>query len=190
MTENAQQTDQYEEYLPFNAINEFMRDDYRLIILHETITHLNDTSPEQQKEISKLISQYVKIPGFRKSNLAPAAMKAKNSVALFQQSAAFSSKIVETWSSIHPKLKEIVWDVLTEKGWEPASLDSDRTALPGFQIHWPKADTFEAISTAVRKLAPDLSETDDDISLMAVWIGNRLPYDLFIDETPGEKGTK
>ena len=190
MTENTQQTDQYEEYLPFNAINEFMRDDYRLIILHETITHLNDANPEQQKEISKLISQYIKIPGFRKSNLAPAPMKAKNAVVLFQQSAAFSSKIVETWSSLHPKLKETVWTVLTEKGWEPAPIDIDRTVLPGFQTHWPKADTFEAINTAVRALAPDLSETDDDISLMAVWIGNRLPYDLFIDETPGDKETK
>ncbi len=190
MTENEQQTDQYEEFLPFNAINEFMRDDYRLTILQEVITHLESARPEQQKEISKFISQYVKIPGFRKSNLAPAPMKAKNAVVLFQQSAAFSSKIVETWSSLHPKLKETVWTVLNEKGWEPASIEIDRTALPGFQIHWSKADTFEVLNTDVRKLAPDLSESDDDISLMAVWIGNRLPYDLFNDETSAEIETK
>jgi len=37
------------------------------------------------------------------------------------------------------------------------------------------------LQQAVRNVNASLTETDDDISLMAVWVGNRLPYDLFIE---------
>lgn len=182
MSDQTESTKKYEELLPFNAINEFMRDDYRQTVLHEVLTQLDEIQPELKKEISTTLSRRVKIPGFRNSNLAPIAMKAKNAANLFQQSARFASLIVDSWASLHPELKTTVWKMLTERGWEPASLETSRIELPGFQVHWPKADTFEVLGSEVRKMAPDLSETDDDISLMAVWLGNRLPYDLFVDE--------
>jgi len=182
MTDQTEQNNETAEYLPFNAINEFMRDDYRLTVLNEVITHLDRVQPGPRKMIAALISQRVKIPGFRNSNLAPAAMKAKNTATLFQQSAEFSASIIEAWSSLHPQLKETVFSLLTEKAWELAPLEVDRSRLPGFQVHWPKDDTFEVLDKAVRERMPGTNESDDDISLMVVWIGNRLPYDLYLEE--------
>jgi hypothetical protein len=39
----------------------------------------------------------------------------------------------------------------------------------------------------VHKKAPQLQESDDNVSLMAVWLGNRLPYDLYTQEAEEEK---
>lgn len=171
------------KYLPFNAVNEFMRDDYRLAVLHEVMGHLDSVSGDKRKQITQFVSRYVKIPGFRNSNAAPAGLKAKNSPALFQQSADFTASILEAWSTLHPELRKTVWDVLKERGWEPEPVEKDRSELPGFQIHWPKGDTFESFHTQIKEMVPDLKENEDDISLMVVWVGNRLPYDLFIEET-------
>lgn len=176
-------TEQTEKYLPFNAINEFMRDDYRLTVLHEVFGHLESNPAEKRKDISQFVTRYIKIPGFRNSNAAPAGLKAKNSPALFQQSADFTAVILEAWASLHPDLKQSVWQVISERGWEPLPVEADRSQLPGFQIHWPKADTFESFHTALKERMPDMKESEDDISLMVVWMGNRLPYDLFIEET-------
>ena len=176
--------EKYVEYLPFNAVNEFMRDDYRSVILSEVMTHLESLPEELRKDLSRLISKFIKIPGFRNSAMAPAAMKARNAVNLFQKSGAFAGTVIESWTSLHPELKSGIWTVLNERGWEPLPLDANRTKLPGFQIHWPKTDTFEVLQGETKKANPSLTETDDDISLMAVWVGNRLPYDLF---TEGEE---
>jgi len=190
MTEKTEKSEELAEYLPFNAINEFMRDDYRLTVLLELVTHLDQVESAQRKVISNLISQHVKIPGFRKSNLAPAAMKTKNAVNLFQQSAQFSASVIEGWALLRPQLKLTVFNLLTEKGWEPLPMELDRTKLPGFLVHWPKEDTFEVLCKAVRELLPGMLETDDDISLMVVWVGNRLPYDLFVNDDSVDKAAE
>lgn len=176
-------TDETVKYLPFNAINEFMRDDYRLSVLHEVFGQLESNPAGKRKDISLFVTRFIKIPGFRNCNAAPAALKAKNSPALFQQSAEFSALVLEAWASLHPELKQAVWNVLSERNWEPAPIEADRSELPGFQIHWPKADTFESFHSALKALMPEMKESEDDISLMVVWVGNRLPYDLFIEET-------
>lgn len=178
----GKQDEKYDEFLPFNAVNEFMRDDYRATVLLEVMNHFDALPADLRKELSHQISRHVKIQGFRNSNQAPAALKAKNAVALFQQSAEFSAAVIHAWSSFHPDLQATVETLLTEKGWNPLPMEADRTRLPGFQIHWPKADTFEVLNTRARELDPGLNESDDNISLMVVWLGNRLPYDLFVDE--------
>lgn len=175
------QDEKVAEYLPFHAINEFMRDDYRLSVIHEVLTHFEELSGEQRKEISQEITRQVKIAGFRNSNLAPAAIKAKNSVSLFQKSAKFSAVVVGAWSGLHPELATAVWQVLSEHGWEPQPVELNRAKLPGYQVKWPKKDTFEVLQQEARKTNSTLTETDDDISLMVVWLGNRLPYDLFLE---------
>ena len=176
--------EKYVEYLPFNAVNEFMRDDYRSVILSEVMARFESIPEESKKDLSRLISKFIKIPGFRNSTMAPAAMKARNAVSLFQKSGAFAGIVMESWTTLHPELKSVIWTVLSEKGWEPLPVEANRTKLPGFQIHWPKTDTFEVLQEETKKANPSLTETDDDFSLMAVWVGNRLPYDLF---TEGEE---
>lgn len=168
--------------LPFHAVNEFMRDDYRLTILQEVFNELGKCNPIQRTKISSLFSSGVKLPGFRNSSLAPVLIRVKNSVGLFEKSADFAGIILECWSNLHVELKGIIFEALTQKGWQLHPLQLDRTELPGFGTDWPKEDTFELICKSVNEAQPALKESDDNISLMAVWVGNKLPYNLFLDE--------
>lgn len=172
-----------EKFLPFMAINEFMRDDYRLTVMSEVLSNLGKIPGDQRNTINKLTAKYVSIQGFRNSNLAPVGRKAKASADLFLSSNEYSAAIIEGWFRLHPTLAETVIQVLSERNWPNLQpLAMDRSKLPGFQIHWPKEDTFEALIKAIRAIQPFEDEPDDNISLMAVWGGNRLPYDLFMDE--------
>jgi hypothetical protein len=176
------------EYLPFHAINEFMRDDYRLTVLNEVLSQQDKIAPEKKAIIGKMIAKYVTIQGFRNSNLAPTGRKAKSSVPLFERSADYSAVIIECWKNLHEELAKTVYEVLTEHNWEKLlPLEDDRSSQPGFLVHWPKADTFEVLIKAVQEKAPELKESEDNISLMAVWLGNRLPYDLYEQEVEPEK---
>lgn len=170
------------QVLPFHAVNEFMRDDYRLDVLHEVFSALDQVTPLQKQIINRLFSKNVTIPGFRNSGIAPLAIKIKNSPTLFERSHEFSATIMECWSNLHPDLKSAVYTLLTEKGWLLQPIEADRSLLPGFQIDWPKADNFESIIKGIQAAKPDLKESDDNISLMAVWVGNKLPYNLFSEE--------
>jgi hypothetical protein len=174
------------QYLPFNALNEFMRDDYRLIILQEVYNNLDQVKPEQKQRITRLFSKGVQISGFRNSGLAPLSLRVKNSANLFEKSSEFTAGVVDCWSSLHSELKTGVWNMLESRNWKPLPIELDRTQLAGFTVIWPKEDTFEALINSFRKSFPDLSETDDNISLMVVWIGNRLPYGLFSESDPKE----
>ncbi len=172
-----------QKYLPFHAVNEFMRDDYRLTILQEVLSEQSATPVEIRNRIGRMISKGVKIPGFRNSNQAPVAIKVKNSTSLFENSPEFAALVMEAWSNLHTKLKRDMAEVLHDRGWNIPSAEIDHSQLPGFQIDWIKGDTFEVLIGEIKKKNPDLQESDDNISLMAVWIGNRLPYNLYEDES-------
>jgi hypothetical protein len=177
------------QVIPFHAINEFMRDDYRLLVLQEVFTNLAKGTPEQRAAITKLFANGVKLPGFRNSSLAPLPIKIKNSMSVFERSAEFTANVLEVWSNLHSELKENMVDILSEKGWEPQPVNVDRSLLPGFLIDWPKTDTFEVLINAVRAKKADIDESDDNISLMAVWVGNRLPYNLFTGDEEKQEGS-
>ena len=49
--------------------------------------------------------------------------------------------------------------------------------MPGFMLEWPKEDSFEILIDSFREKYPDYALSDDDISLMVVWLSNRLPYE-------------
>jgi len=173
-----------EEFLPFHAINEFMRDDYRLTVLTEVLGASDRLTPEKRSAIGKMITRYVSVPGFRNGNLAPVGKKARASASLFERSSEFVALVVESWSHLHPELATTMFEVLSEHAWENLQpLEVDRSQLPGFSIHWPKQDNFAGLIKAAHEKNPALAgESEDNISLMAVWIGDRLPYDLFVEE--------
>jgi hypothetical protein len=168
-----------QKYLPFHAINEFMRDDYRLTILQEVLSDQSVVKAEVHSRIGRMISKGVQIPGFRNSNQAPAAIKVKHCVSLFERSPEFSALVIEAWSDLHGALKKDMWELLKSRGWNIPVMDADHSQLSGFQLDWNKADTFEVLIDEIKKKNPGTQESDDNISLMAVWIGNRLPYNLY-----------
>ena len=170
------------QYLPFHAVNEFMRDDYRLTILQEVYTSLDQASAIHRQLITRTFAKGVQIPGFRNSSLAPLAIKIKNSTSLFERSADFAATIMECWSNLHPELKKAMFSLLSERDWNPQPLEVDRSLLPGFLTDWPKTDTFDVLIKGIQDTAPEMKESEDNISLMAVWVGNRLPYNLYVEE--------
>jgi hypothetical protein len=176
------------ENIPFHAVNEFMREDYRLTVLTEVLSGQEKIPAEQRSLIGKNIARYVSVPGFRNGNLAPVGRKAKASVTLFERSPEFTGAVLEGWSRLHPDLAKTVFAVLTDRGWEGLQpLELDRSQLPGFLIHWPKGDTYEELIKAAHEKDSQLQESDDNVSLMVVWVGNRLPYDLYADEAEEKK---
>lgn len=171
-------------FLPFHAVNEFMRDDYRLSILQEVMTHLEDCDKDKIMRINRLFVKAVQIPGFRNSSLAPVAVRIKHSVDLFKKSPEFSALMIECWSERHQVLKQAVWQILDAKNWKPLPTQADRTQLTGFMVNWPKGDTFDHLSKLINESNPEMNESDDNISLMVVWVGNKLPYNLFDEKEP------
>lgn len=174
------------QVLQFHAVNEFMREDYRLIVLHEVFSALDLCTPMQKQLILRMFSKNVTVPGFRNSGLAPLSIKIKNSPTLFERSHDFSATIMECWSNLHPELKSAIHALLTERGWTLQPLEIDRSLLPGFQIDWPKTDKFEVLINALQESHPEMKESDDNISLMAVWVGNKLPYNLYGEDESKE----
>jgi hypothetical protein len=45
-------------------------------------------------------------------------------------------------------------------------------------LEWPKEDSFEILIDSFREKYPDYPLSDDDLSLMVVWLSNRLPYEM------------
>ncbi len=170
------------QFIPFHAINEFMRDDYRLSILQEVMTHFEDCDKDKILKVNRLFAKGVQIPGFRNSSLAPGAVRVKHSVELFENSPEFAALVVECWSERHLGLKQAVWQLLDAKGWKPLPAKADRTQLPGFMVNWPKGETFDLFIKSIKETNPELDESDDNVSLMVVWVGNKLPYNLFDEQ--------
>jgi hypothetical protein len=167
------------KFLPFNALNEFMRDDYRISVIQEVFTSFEKLDKEQAVRINRLFAKGVQIPGFRNSSMAPTAVKIRHASAIFERSAEFVALVVNCWSYLHSLLKDAAWKLLDDRNWKPLPVGADRSLLPGFQVDWPKGDTFETMIQQFRQNNPEIVESDDDISLMMVWIGNKLPYGLY-----------
>jgi hypothetical protein len=170
------------EFLPFHAINNFMLPEFRQSILQEVLSNLDSLSPERRGAINGQLKRLLKVPGFRNSANAPIKIKIKNSVTPFERNPEFVAQIVAGWTELNLELRQQVFDLLTERGWEMLPIDADRTKLPGFLTRWPAKETFEAVNAAFHEKYPEQQTEDNDISLMTVWLSDRLPYDLIEEE--------
>jgi hypothetical protein len=168
--------DKKQEFLPFHAINEFMRDDYRLLVVR-TVLHNTQKLPQEYREaIEKQTRRSVKVPGFRNSALAPAGVRIAPTASAFEKSPELAVAILAAWAETQVELRQRVFDLLTERGWELLPIEVNRAKLPGFMVHWPKGEDFEVIHKAFLDKYPQSTNTADDVSLMTVWLGDRLPY--------------
>jgi hypothetical protein len=165
------------QFIPFHAINEFMRADFRLTMLRETMKALPDLSPKTQRTLNKLTKKYVKVPGFRNSAKAPATIKAVNMVKPFEKEPKLVAAVLSAWAEAHPDLRQGVFDVLSGFGWKLLPVEANRARLPGFLTQWPEEDDYEAIYEAYTQAHPDAEHSMDEVSLMAVWLSLRLPVD-------------
>jgi len=163
-------------FLPFHAINDFMRDDYRLEVVRAALAALPSMSADQRDPVDRLTKKMVQIPGFRNSLKAPTGMRLKPTVDVFIKSPQMAAAILSTWADSRPELAQKVYELLIERKWELLPLEANRSHLPGFMTAWPSGEDFEIVNLAFKEKYPTSNETLDDISLMVVWIGGRLPY--------------
>ncbi|MCB9134721.1 MAG: hypothetical protein H6636_04790 [Anaerolineales bacterium] len=180
-------------FLPFHALSHFMRDDFRQTVIRRTMNALSDLPDGLRANIDKQTKRFVTVPGFRNSVKAPVGLKIRAMNDAFEKRADLVGALLAGWVETHAELRQQVYDLLTERGWEVLPLDADRTKLPGFLTVWPANEDFEVLNEAYKAKYPDESEvTTDDVSLMAVWISTRLPLEVEGEENDeeGEEDTE
>jgi len=165
------------EFIPFNAINEFMRTDYRMSLIRSTLLALPDLAPKTQASINKLTKKHVKVPGFRNSAKAPASVKAVAMVKPFEKQPKLVAAIISAWAELNHELRQQIFDILIGFDWKLLPLEANRSRLPGFLMQWPEKEDYDTIYETFTKADPESEYSIDDVSLMAVWISLRLPVE-------------
>ncbi len=163
-------------FLPFHALNEFMTSEYRLEVVRITLTMLSGMPEKYRTAINNLTGRLVKIPGFRNSVKSPMLLRVKPTADAFEKSPELVAAILSAWAEIHTELRQKVYTLLQERGWDILPIDSERARLPGFLTVWPQGENFEVLNQAFKEKYPDTTISDNDVSLMVVWISGRLPY--------------
>lgn len=169
-------------FLPFHALNHFMREDYRRDVVRTALMGLAQLPSNFRSQIDRQVKRYVTVPGFRNSVKAPAALKARHLPDAFEKSPDLVAAVLAAWAEVRADLRQQMFDLLAERGWELLPVDADRTKLPGFLTIWPKGEDFEGINQAFLEKHPDSDASSDDVSLMTVWVSGRLPVDAEEDE--------
>lgn len=171
------------ELIPFHALNEFMREDYRLHVIRTVLSARPNLPDHLGKPIDQLTKKFVKVPGFRNAERAPARVRAAPTAEAFEKHPEMVAAILAAWGEVNSVLRRQVYDLLSARGWNLLPLDAQRARLPGFFIRWPKSEEFEALHAAFNEMYPEAGASPDDISLMVVWVSCRLPYQI-IEESP------
>jgi hypothetical protein len=192
------------EFLPFHAINDFMRNDFRLNVVKSTLGALNSLPDSQRNSINHMTKKMVKVPGFRHSDKAPTLVRAIPTSNAFEKSPDMVAAILTGWAEAHSDLRAQVYDTLvsrgwktfptemhsladvpplkTEKDWGILPIDSDRTKIPGFLTYWPEGETFEVLYQVFTEKYPQAQASIDEVSLMVVWLVLRLPVNIVDEE--------
>jgi hypothetical protein len=168
--------DQTVQFLPFHAVNEFMRNDFRLEVVRTTLGALPGLPDQFRIPIEQMTRRIVQVPGFRNSAKAPLNKRVKPTAEAFEKSPDLVGAILSAWAEAHPDLRQQVYDLLIERSWELLPPAADRTQLPGFGITWPNGENFELLYQTFTERYPAVNVNSDNVSLMIVWLAVRLPY--------------
>ncbi len=183
--------DKQVEFLPFHVVNEFMRPDYRLTVVRDTLTALPKLPNHFRAAIDKLIKKNVRVAGFRDSTLAPTPFKIGPVAEGFEKSPELAATILSAWAETKSELRTGIYELLKGRGWELLPPEADRTKIPGFLTTWPNKDEdFDMLNKAYAEAHPGEEISTDDVSLMVVWLSGRLPYPSEAEaegEEPAEK---
>ena len=179
--------DQTAQFLPFHAVNEFMRTDYRLAVVRTTLNSVPDLPESFRIPIDQMTRRFVQVPGFRNSSKAPLNKRVKPTAEAFEKSPHLVAAILSAWAEAHSDLRQQVYDLLVERGWDLLPPAADRTQLPGFLVTWPKGESFDLLTQAYAQKYLKTPASSDDISLMVVWLSARLPYQLEGDDAESEE---
>jgi hypothetical protein len=196
------------EFLPFHAINEYMRPDFRLKVIRETLTAQTNLEEHLSNDLNQHIRKRVTVPGFRNSDKAPALVKVLPTSKSFEKNPDLVAVILSCWVETQSELRDQVFTLLKSRNWqivpETDGIDTDtlntemikewpvfpihmnRAKLPGFFTHWPKGEDFETLYNNFAELFPDSDASMDKVSLMVVWLSMRLPFQVDSDNEKSE----
>lgn len=177
-----------------------MRPDFRLSVIRETLTALPTVPENMANELNQQIKKSVSVPGFRHSDKAPALIKVLPTSKAFEKNPDLVAALLTCWAEHQSDLREKVyqlfialqWKMLSEtdeikaenlsletiKEWPILPIKVNRSKLPGFYTHWPKGQDFETLYHKFTELYPETNASIDKVSLMAVWLSLRLPYQI------------
>ncbi len=141
-------------YLPFHAINEFMRDDFRLEVVKSALLGLPELPKEDRIRVEILCKEHIQIPGFRNIKNAPVHLKIKPTSEAFIKNPQVVSAILSAWAEIHNELRQNVFDLLIFRGWDVLPLQADRNRMPGFVPEWPNWRGFRCPLQGVQREIP------------------------------------
>lgn len=186
------------EFLPFHAINEFMRSDFRMKVVKDTLAKLPGLPSDLRDPVERHIRKSVKIPGFRHPEKAPTLVKVLPCAQVFEKNPEFVAAMLAAWSEVNAHLRDQMLVVFQQRGWYffPTEISSvadfplpktekdwgilpataDRTRLPGFTMYWPGTEDFEVLYDTYIEIYPGGEASKDEVGLMAVWMAMRLPY--------------
>ena len=173
-------------FIPFHAINQFMRNDFRMNVIRSALQTLPELDREFGSSIDRLTKKFVKVPGFRNSVKAPTTVKAVAMVKPFEKNPDLVAAILNAWAESKSVLRQQVFDLLTSRDWKLFPIDFNRTKLPGFLTRWPAEDDFEVLYESFTAANPDNEASIDEVSLMAVWLSGRLPIEKIDKSELGE----
>jgi hypothetical protein len=169
-------------FIPFNAINEFMRTEYRLQVIRSTLNGLPDLEDRLRNPVDRLTKKHVSVPGFRNSAKAPVTVKAVGMVKAFEKEPKLVAAILNAWSEVNADLRTAVYKMLVGRGWRVYPLEARRINMPGFLTSWPEGEDYEVLYDEIVSADPDIEHGIDDVSLMVVWIAMRLPVNKVSEE--------
>ncbi len=200
---------QTKEFLPFHAINEFMRPDFRLAVIRETLNNQSKLPDSLSVQLNQLIKQYISVPGFRNSEKAPPLVKVLPSSKAFEKHPDLVAIVLASWAELYSELRDQTYELLKVRNWTILTGDEniditnfsidlqekwpvlplyfDRTKLPGFYTYWPKGENFDVLYDNFSGLFADSNASIDKVSLMVVWLSMRLPYHVEDNVTASEE---
>jgi hypothetical protein len=170
------------QFIPFHGINEFMLNDYRQHVLMAVFGGFDRLSGARKGALNGLVKKFVSVPGFRNSTQAPAGVKARAAVSVFERRPEFVGQVLQAWSELNPELRQKVYDFLKAREWEILPPDTDRAKLPGFLVTWPEGQDYDVLGKAYAEMYPNDTPAENDLRLMIVWLAGRLPYDMYADD--------
>jgi hypothetical protein len=176
------------ELIPFHALNEFMRPDFRLHVVRTALAAQAGLPDNQRATLERLTKKLVTVQGFRNSAKAPARVRAVPTAEAFENSPDLVGAILAAWAEANSELRDQVFFMLHERGWHLLPLEAHRERLPGFFILWPESEDFQTLYKDYMERNPESKASDDDVSLMVVWVGMRLPYQMVAE--PVEEVTR
>lgn len=165
-------------FLPFHAINEFMRTDYKERVVRFVFERIDQIDNNSRRLLDKVVKNSVHVPGFRNSVKAPFNLKVKNILEGFEKSPVLVATLLISWANLNLTLQHQVFELLESRHWKLPPIEADRSKLPGFMTTWPKGEDFETLFQDFQAHFPESGVDSDDVSLMTVWVSGRLPYEI------------